>query len=104
MIKTLGGLASFEKQDIRTQSITESQLESMYRLTGSYDMLFSRRAIKYRELGLKDKSLSEQEIKRYILEDYTFLKRPVVLIDGQIFIGSDAKTVASLKAALEVIY
>ena len=69
-------------------------------MAGSYDALFSRRALKYKALDLKDKKLEEKDYRKYILEEYTFLKRPVTIIGKQIFVGNDKKTVAALKEAL----
>lgn len=90
-----------ELQNIRQEKITEQQLEEMKKLAGSYEALFSRRALKYKELGLKDKQLTEDDYKNYILEEDTFLKRPVAIINEQIFIGSDKKTIIALKNALK---
>lgn len=87
----------FETQNIKAESITESQLETMKILAGSYEALFSRRARKYKELGLKDQSLTEDDYKNYILSDYTFLKRPVIIDGDKIFIGSDKKNLESLE-------
>lgn len=87
-------------QDIRTQKITAAQLDEMKKLAGSYEALFSRRAILYKELGLKDKKLEEKDYRNYILEQDTFLKRPVVIINDKIFIGSDKKNIELLKNAL----
>ncbi len=69
-------------------------------MAGSYESLFSRRAMKYKELGLKDKKLEEKDYRKYILEEYTFLKRPVVIIKNKIFIGSEKKTVEALTEAV----
>ncbi len=91
---------NFAMQDIRTEKITPAQLEEMKKLAGSYEALFSRRALKYKELGLKDKQLTEDDYKKFILQEDTFLKRPVVIIDKQIFIGSEKKNVAALKEAV----
>ena len=88
------------KQDIKTEPITEEQLEEMYNLAGSYESLFSRKAMKYRSMGLNEMSLSENDYKKYILEEYTFLKRPVFIIDEKIFIGNSKKTVEAVKNAL----
>lgn len=90
----------FELQDIRTQKITAKQIEEMKKLAGSYESLFSRRALKYKDLGLKDKKLSESDYKNYILEYDTFLKRPVVMINNKIFIGSEKKNIEALKKTL----
>ena len=89
-------LEGFELQEIKTDPISISQLEELKEMAGSYQALFSKRAKKYKEMGLKDQVLTEPDFKHYLLDDYTFLKRPV-LIDGQnIFIGNDKKTVAKL--------
>ena len=90
----------FAMQDIRTEKITPSQLDEMKKMAGSYEALFSRRAIMYKELGLKYKKLEEKDYRNYILEQDTFLKRPVVIMDDKIFIGSEKKTVEALKKAL----
>tara|TARA_R110002033_G_scaffold63979_3_gene114992 strand:+ start:893 stop:1246 length:354 start_codon:yes stop_codon:yes gene_type:complete len=90
----------FELQDIKTEPITEQQIEQMRELTDSYESLFSKRARLYKELGLKDKSLLEDDYKNYILEHYTFLKRPVVLFNNKIFIGNSKKTVEAAKTAI----
>lgn len=100
IIKELDIDSDFELQDIKTQKITEAQLEEMKDLSGSYESLFSRRAMKYKELGLKEKVLSEDDYRGYILSEYTFLKRPVLLIDGEIFVGNAKKTVENAKKAL----
>ncbi len=100
IIKELGIGDEFEYQDIKTEKITEDQLEEMKALAGSYESLFSRVARKYKELGLKDKSLTEEDYKQYILEEYTFLKRPVFIIDGQIFIGNSKKNVEAVANAI----
>jgi arsenate reductase len=41
--------------------------------------------------------LEEVDYKQLILSDYTFLKRPVIIVNNQIFIGSDKKNLALLK-------
>jgi arsenate reductase len=90
-------LAGFEKQDIKTNPLTEQQLEKLYKMAGSYESLFSKRARKYKALGLKDKKLSEDDFKHYLLSDYTFLKRPVIIVDDKIFIGNSPKVVEAAK-------
>ena len=67
----------FSFQDIKFEKTTAPQLEEMKKMAGSYEALFSRRALKYKALGLKDKKLEEKDYRRYILDEYTFLKRPV---------------------------
>ncbi len=90
----------FTLQDIKFEKITPAQLEEMKKMAGSYEALFSRRALKYKELGLKDKKLEEKDFRKLILEEYTFLKRPVVIMGNRVFVGSEKKTKKALKEAL----
>jgi arsenate reductase len=87
----------FVLQDIKTERITPAQLDELKAMAGSYEALFSRRAMKYKEMGLKDKKLSESDYRRLILDEYTFLKRPVTITGNKIFIGNDKKTVEGLR-------
>ena len=87
-------------QDIKTEGITPAQLDQMKKMAGSYEALFSRRAMLYKERGLKDKKLGEDDYRELILEHYTFLKRPVTILGKQIFIGNEKKSVAALKTAV----
>ena len=93
--------AGVEMQNIREEKITVKQLDEMKKLAGSYEALFSRRALKYKELGLKNQQLSEEDYKKYILAEDTFLKRPVTIFNNQIFIGNDKKTVEALRKAVK---
>ena len=90
----------FVLQDIKHTVVTASQLDEMYALSASYEALFSKRALKYKSMGLKDVNLKEEDYKRLLLQEYTFLKRPVFLVDETIFIGNSKKNIASLKAYL----
>lgn len=90
---------AFEKQDIKQEEITVKQLEALKKHAGSYEALFSKRAKLYKERGLKNEALSEEDYKRFILEHYTFLKRPVMVIGDEIFIGNSKKTVEAAVAA-----
>jgi arsenate reductase (glutaredoxin) len=90
----------FEFQDIKTEKITPTQLTEMKKMAGSYEALFSRVAMKYRALGLDKKQLTEEDYKKYILEEYTFLKRPVIIINNKIFIGNSKSTVVEVRAEL----
>lgn len=97
IIKELNPSAEVVQQDIKTEKITESQLDEMKKLSGSYESLFSRRAMKYKSLGLKDKSLSENDYRQFILDEYTFLKRPVIIVDEEIFVGNSKKIIEQAK-------
>ena len=90
----------FQLQDIKFDTITEEQIDQMYQFNHSYEALFSKRARKYKSMGLKDQNLKEEDFKNLILEEYTFLKRPVFLVGHEIFVGNSKKTIDALKKCL----
>ncbi|RZT95862.1 arsenate reductase [Ancylomarina subtilis] len=100
IMKELGIDENFEQQDIKIENISEPDLEMFAKQAGSYEALFSKRAMKYKSMGLKEKNLSEDDYKQLMLDEYTFLKRPFILIDGEAFIGNSKKTVEAAKAKL----
>ncbi len=100
IIKELQPLEGFTLQDIKTEPITPEQLEEMRKLTDSYESLFSKKAVLFRQRGLHEQTLGEADYKNLILEQYTFLKRPVTLFNDSVFIGNSKKTVAEAKEAI----
>jgi arsenate reductase (glutaredoxin) len=86
----------YVSQNIKMDKITPEQLDEMKTMIGSYEALFSRRSLKYKAMGLKDKTLTEKDYRNLILQEYTFLKRPVVISGKKIFSGSEKKTVAEV--------
>ncbi len=95
----------FEMQNIKTEKMTSVQVDEMKDLSGSYESLFSRNAMKYRDWNLREKKLQEHDYRQYIIDEYTFLKRPVFLIGDKIFVGNSktnveavAKELAKIKA------
>ena len=90
-------------RDIKQDPLTTDELEEMYQLSGSYEALFSKKAQLYKSLGLKDKNLTEADFKKYLLEHYTFLSRPVVLFNNEIFIGNTQPNVLKLTKALQSV-
>lgn len=90
----------FKLQEIKSNPINDAQLAEMYALSGSYENLFNKRARLCKSLDLKSKTISETNYKQYLLEEYTFLKRPVFIVDNEIFIGNSKVVVAALKVKL----
>ncbi|MGA1225940.1 MAG: arsenate reductase family protein [Tamlana sp.] len=97
ILKELDLTSEFILQDIKAEEITVRQLDEMKQLAGSYEALFSKRSKLYKEMDLKNQDLTERDFKHYILEHYTFLSRPVIIVDNHIFIGNSKKTVEASK-------
>lgn len=101
ILKEIKPSKDFVLQDIKTELITEEQIDEMKEMAGSYEALFSRIALKFRAWKLNEKKLTEKDYRKYILEEYTFLKRPIIINNDKIFIGNSPKNVAAAKADLK---
>lgn len=85
-------------QNIKEENIDAKTLDFLKEKVGSYEALFSKKAMKYRSMGLNEMNLSEQDYKKYMLEEYTFLKRPFMINEDEVFIGN-AKSVVDAAVA-----
>jgi arsenate reductase len=101
IIKSLPNSDKLLFHDIRQNPITLAELEEMHAFSGSYEALFSKKAQLYKSLGLKDKTLTEAGYKKYLLEHYTFLSRPVFIIGGKIYIGNSQKNINEVMSVLK---
>jgi arsenate reductase len=78
--------------DVKTERLSREEVQELTRLMGSVEALFSKRAMKYRSMGLDKMTLSDEDMLNHMVEEYTFIKRPVVVTaDRQILAGFSAK-------------
>lgn len=90
-IKILKSLP-FDRLDainIKDFPLTETQVDELKNISGSYESFFSFRAQKLRELPEKPKT--EADFRRLLLEDYTYLKRPVAVLPDRLVMGNSPK-------------
>jgi arsenate reductase len=85
-------LMNYKFHDLKNQPIDEDTLEFLRKHVSSYIDLINKRAKKYQELNLKDKKLSEDQVKEILLNEYTLLKRPIFIDGDQVFMGNSSKT------------
>ena len=100
ILKELAPSAEFELIDIKQQNIDPQTLDWLKEKVGSYEALFSKKAMKYRSLGLDKMNLTEADFRKYILEEYTFLKRPFIISGENVFIGNAKNTITEAKAKI----
>ena len=86
-------LSGFTLQEIKSDPITSKQLDALFSLTNSYEVLFSRRAKKYKQMDLKNQVLTSKDYRQLILDEYTFLKRPVIINGEKVYVGNLKKRV-----------
>lgn len=98
ILKTLDPGPEVELIDIKEKNIDAATLDWIKEKAGSYEALFSKRAMKFRSMGLHEQTLTEADYRKYMLEEYTFLKRPFMIWEDEVFIGNSAKEVEKAKA------
>ncbi len=74
-------------RNIKEEPLTREEIERLAKMLGGAENLFSRRSVKYRELGLRDKTISEDEMLDLMASEYTFLKRPILVMDNKAVAG-----------------
>ena len=100
ILKYVNPSEDVELQEIKSIPLTNQQVEELKSLSGSFESLFNKRSQLYKKYDLKNKNLREDDFKSYLLEHYTFLKRPVIVVGKEVFIGNSKSTVEAAKKAL----
>lgn len=83
-------------RDLKAQRLERAEVEDLARKAGGAEALFSKRAMKYRQMGLHEQTLSEDDLLRLMTEEYTFITRPVIVRGGRATAGFSAKRVDAL--------
>lgn len=81
------GIKDFELRDIKENPLSPVEVVRLVEMLGGANELFSRRAVKYREMKLNERELSETEMIDLMISEYTFLKRPILVIGDQAIAG-----------------
>ena len=81
------GIREYELRDIKENPLSRKEIESLAKLLGGAGELFSRRAVKYREMKLSERTLSDEEMFELMTEEYTFLQRPILVINDNAIAG-----------------
>ena len=66
-------------RDIKAEPLSRGEVEQLANAVGGIGELFSRRARKYRSMGLHERDLSHEEMLDLMADEYTFIKRPVLV-------------------------
>ncbi len=100
ILKELELNEDFTLQNLKEQPLTSKEIETLKEAAGSYEALFNRRSVLYRERKLKDQHLQENDYKELLEEHYSFVKRPILVVDTDFFIGNAKKTIVAAKELL----
>jgi arsenate reductase (glutaredoxin) len=85
------GVSISRFRDVKAEPLQRSEVEELATKVGSPEKLFSRRAMKYRQMGLHERPLMEEDLLRLMTEEYTLVTRPVVVCGDRASAGFGAK-------------
>ncbi len=78
----------FEFIDVKKEPLTLDELKELEHKVG-LDVLVNKRGTTYRNLGLKDKDLSDEEMLKLLVENQSMIKRPVLIENEAVLVGYD---------------
>jgi arsenate reductase len=83
-------------RNLKEEPLSQAEVRSLAAKVGGVEKLFSKRAMKYRAMGLHEREVSEDEMVRLMAEEYTFVTRPVIVRTDRATAGFSAKRVDEL--------
>ena len=86
-------------REIKSSPITPTELENIKVHFANYEELFNKRAVKFRSID--SSSFKDVDYKKLLLSDYTFLKRPVLLMEDKAFAGNSKKNIRQMCSAIQ---
>jgi arsenate reductase (glutaredoxin) len=90
------GVSISRFRDLKAEPLQRSEVEELARKVGGAEALFSRRAMKYRKMGLHEQQLTDDDLLRLMAEEYTFVTRPVIVLGERATAGFARKRVEEL--------
>lgn len=90
------GVSITRFRDLKAEPLQRREVEELARKVGGPEKLFSRRAMKYRQMGLHEQQLSQDDLLRLMTEEYTFVTRPVIALGDRATAGFSARRVDEL--------
>lgn len=93
IIKIWSPLNSLILIDLKKNPINQADLNELYSLTKSYEKLFNKRALLFRQYKKNNPNPKEKDYKKLILTHYSYLKRPILIINNTLVSGNSEKSI-----------
>jgi arsenate reductase-like glutaredoxin family protein len=82
--------------DLKTALLDQNRLRDLATKMGGIGALFSKRSLKFRSMGFKDKRLADKDLVDLMASEYTFIKRPVIELKTRAVAGFNLKAYGEL--------
>jgi arsenate reductase len=83
-------------RNLKEEPLSQDEVRGLAAKVGGVEKLFSKRAMKYRAMGLHQREVSEDEMLKLMSEEYTFVTRPVIVRGDRATAGFSAKRLDTL--------
>ena len=91
---------ALEERDYFKEPFSEEEIRDMAGIAG-IDQIFARRSPSLKQMGLAGQELSEDEIVRLMLQEPKLVRRPMMRVGDQVFVGGGAAVMDSVVAAAQ---
>lgn len=85
-------------RNLKEEPLSVDEVRGLAAKAGGAEALFSKRAMKYRKMGLHEQTLSDEDLLRLMSQEYTFVTRPVIVRGDRAAAGFSAKRIDELLA------
>jgi arsenate reductase len=82
-------------RNLKEEPLSVDEVRGLAAKVGGVETLFSKRAMKYRAMGLHEREVPEDEMVRLMSEEYTFVTRPAIVRGGRATAGFSSKRFAT---------
>lgn len=83
-------------RNLKEEPLSVDEVRGLAEKVGGAETLFSKRAMKYRQMGLHEREVPEDEMVRLMSDEYTFVTRPVIVRGDRATAGFSAKKIDAL--------
>lgn len=87
-----------QERDYFKEPFAEEEIREMAALS-SIDQIFARRSPSLKQMGLAGQDLSEDEIVGLMLKEPKLVRRPLIRVGNQVFVGGGGSVLDSVVAA-----
>jgi arsenate reductase-like glutaredoxin family protein len=86
------------ERDYFKEPLGEDEVREMAAIAG-IDQIFAKRSPSLKQMGLAGQQLSEDEMVRLMLQEPKLVRRPMMRVGDQLFVGGGASVLDSVVAA-----
>ena len=86
------------ERDYFKETLTEEEVREMAAMAG-IGQIFARRSPSLKQMGLAGQELSQDEMVRLMLQEPKLVRRPMMRVGDQLFVGGGAAVLDSVVAA-----